>query len=98
MIAFLTICYCLIIWLVFYKLKLLPFNFVAKFFVGLIGVGGILTLLILMNVYQPYSDDFLVYQPVARIGARVAGRVVEVPVQANRPLQEGDVLFRIVFV
>lgn len=95
MIAFLTICYCSIIWLVFYKLKLLPFNLVAKFIVGLIGVGGILTLLILMNVYQPYSDDFLVYQPVARIGARVAGRVVEVPVQTNRPLQEGDVLFRI---
>ena len=67
----------------------------AKFIVGLIGVGGILTLLILMNVYQPYSDDVLVYQPVARIGARVAGRVVEITVQANRPLQEGDVLFRI---
>jgi multidrug resistance efflux pump len=48
-----------------------------------------------MNVYQPYSQDLLVYQPVARIGARVAGRVVEVPVQPNRPLQQGDVLFRI---
>ena len=68
MIAFLTLCYCSIIWLIFYKLKLLPFNLVAKFIVGIIGIGGILTLLILMNVYQPYSDDFLVYQPVARIG------------------------------
>ena len=95
MIAFLTICYCSIIWLIFYKLKLLPFNLVAKFIVGIIGIGGVLTLLILMNVYQPYSDDFLVIQPVARIGARVAGRVVEVPVQPNRPLQQGDVLFRI---
>jgi len=95
MIAFLTICYCSVIWLIFYKLKLLPFNLVAKFIVGIIGVGGVLTLLILMNVYQPYSDDFLVYQPVARIGARVAGRVVEVPVKPNRPLQQGDVLFRI---
>jgi multidrug resistance efflux pump len=95
MIAFLTLCYCSIIWLIFYKLKLLPFNLVAKFIVGIIGVGGIMTLLILMNVYQPYSDDLLVYQPVARIGARVAGRVVEVPVQPNRPLQQGDVLFRI---
>ena len=95
MIAFLTICYCSIIWLIFYKLKLLPFNLVAKFIVGIIGIGGVLTLLILMNVYQPYSDDFLVYQPVARIGARVAGRVVEVPVQPNRPIQQGDALFRI---
>ncbi len=95
MIAFLTICYCSVIWLIFYKLKLLPFNLVAKFIVGIIGVGGVLTLLILMNVYQPYSDDFLVYQPVARIGARVAGRVVEVQVKPNRPLQQGDVLFRI---
>ena len=95
MIAFLSLCYGAIIWLIFYKLKLLPFNLVAKFIVGIIGVGGIMTLLILMNVYQPYSQDFLVYQPVARIGARVAGRVVEVPVQPNRPLQQGDVLFRI---
>lgn len=95
MIAFLSLCYGAIIWLIFYKLKLLPFNLVAKFIVGIIGVGGIMTLLILMNVYQPYSQDLLVYQPVARIGARVAGRVVEVPVQPNRPLQQGDVLFRI---
>jgi len=95
MLAFLTLCYCSIIWLIFFKLKLLPFNLVAKFVVTAIGIGGILALLIFMSIYQPYSEDLLTYQPVARVGARVSGRVVEVPVQPNVQLQQGDILFRI---
>ncbi len=95
MLMFLTICYCSIIWLIFFKLKLLPFNLVTKCIVTIIGVGGIIALLIFMSIYQPYSEDLIVYQPVARVGARVSGRVIEVPVQSNIQLQKGDVLFRI---
>jgi multidrug resistance efflux pump len=95
MLAFLTICYCSIIWLIFFKLKLLPFNLVSKCIVAIVGIGGIIALLVFMSIYQPYSEDLLAYQPVARVGARVSGRVVEVAVKPDAQLKKGDVLFRI---
>ena len=95
MLTLIALCYCSIIWLIFFKFKLLPFNTLAKYIVSIIGVCGIMLLLIMMNIYQPYSTDLLVNQPVARVGARVSGRVVEVPVQVNTPLKKGEVLFQI---
>lgn len=95
MIAFLTISYCTLIYLIFYQFKLLRMTFTAKIVVPTIGVVGILGLLIAMNSFQPYSTDLVVYQPVARIGSRVSGRVIEVPVQPNVRLKKGDVLYRV---
>lgn len=95
MIAFITLCYCVFIWLLFFKIKIAPFDTKAKIIVTSIGLVVILGLLFTMNICQPYSTDLLVYQPVARIGARVAGRVLEVPVLANVPIQKGTVLFKI---
>ena len=62
---------------------------------ALIGIGGIIALLIMISIYQPYSTDLRVFQPVVEIVPRVTGRVIDVPVQPNAPLQQGDVLFRI---
>jgi multidrug resistance efflux pump len=95
MIAFLTICYCAIVWLIFIKLKLLPWNRGSQGAVAGIGVAGILTLVFAMNLFQPFSTDVRVYQLVVQIVPRVTGRVVEVPVRANMPVKQGDVLFRI---
>ena len=95
MIAFLTLCYCAIIWVVFFKLKLLPWNRGSQGAAVGIGIAAIFALLISMNLFQPYSKDVRVYQKVIQIVPRVTGRVVEVAVQANSPVKQGDVLFRI---
>ncbi|MBW1684611.1 MAG: HlyD family secretion protein [Deltaproteobacteria bacterium] len=95
MIAFLTLCYCAIIWVIFFKLKLLPWNRGSQGAVVGIGIAAILALLISMNLFQPYSKDVRVYQKVIQIVPRVTGRVVEVPLQANAAVKQGDVLFRI---
>ncbi len=95
MIAFITLIYCGLIWLLFFKLKLLPFNAVAKVSVSVVGVAGILTLLIFMTMYQPYSTNLTVYQNIVQVAPQVGGRVVEVPVQALAPVRRDDVLFRI---
>lgn len=95
MIAFLTLCYCAIIWVIFFKLKLLPWNRGSQGAVVGIGIAAILALLISMNLFQPYSKDVRVYQKVIQIVPRVTGRVVEVPLEANVAVKQGDVLFRI---
>ena len=95
MIAFLTLCYCAINWVIFFKLKLLPWNRISQGAVVGVGIAAILALLISMNLFQPYSKDVRVYQQVIQIVPRVTGRVVEVPIQANAAVKQGDVLFRI---
>jgi RND family efflux transporter MFP subunit len=95
MIAFITLIYCGLIWLLFFKLKVLPFNAAAKVIVSVVGVAGILALLIFMTMYQPYSKDLTVYQNIVQVAPEVGGRVVEVPVKALAPVKRGDILFKI---
>lgn len=95
MIAFLTLCYCGVLWLIFFKLKLLPWNRNSQLAAAGIGIVAILVLVLAMNLFQPYSQDVRVYQRVVQIVPRVTGRVIEVPIRANEPLKANDVLFRI---
>ena len=95
MIAFITLLYCGLVWLIFFKLRLLPFNAVAKISVSVVGVAGILALLIFMTMFQPYSKSLTVYQNIVQVAPQVGGRVVDVPVQALAPVRRGDILFRI---
>ncbi len=95
MIAFLTLCYAAIVWLVFIKLKLLQWNRGSQSAVVGIGLFGIFSLIVAMSLFQPFSTDVRVYQRVVQIVPRVTGRVIEVPVAENAPVAEGDVLFRI---
>jgi multidrug resistance efflux pump len=94
-IAFLTLCYCGLLWLIFFKLKLLPWNRSSQLAAAGIGIVAILVLVLAMNLFQPYSQDVRVYQRVVQIVPRVTGRVIEVPIRANEPLKANDVLFRI---
>jgi multidrug resistance efflux pump len=94
-IAFITLCYCGLVWLIFVKLKLAPWNRGSQATVAGVGLTGLLVLVVGMNLYQPYSKDVRVYQYVVEILPRVTGRVIEVPVKPHAPVQQGDVLFRV---
>ena len=59
------------------------------------GIIGISLTLLVMNYNHPFTANARSYFAVTPILPTVKGRVVEVPVQANAPLKEGDVLFRI---
>ncbi len=95
MITFLSLCYCILVWLIFFKLKLVEFNLRAKIIVTVIWVVGIGELLVLINLYQPYSEGAKVVQFTTPVVARVSGRIVEVSAQPNVPVKKGDVLFKI---
>ena len=80
MIALLTIIYCGILWLLFYKVKLIRPSKVSWSIaagVGVLLIGGIL---IILQISTPYSKQLVVFQRVVQIVPRVTGRVVEVPV------------------
>ena len=59
------------------------------------GIIGISLLLLIMNYNHPFTTNARIYFSVTPILPSVKGRVIEVPVQANAPLKQGDELFRI---
>lgn len=86
---YLSICY-----VVFRAFKI-PVNQWSLATTALIGGIGITLLLLFMNYNHPFTSNARIYFSVTPILPTVKGRVIEVPVQANVPLKEGDELFRI---
>ena len=94
MIAFLALVYCVGLYLIFIKLRLLPFNLPAQILAGMVGFFGLLVILFGMNFTQPFSVAMVVSEYTTPVVARVPGRVTEVPVQNNTPVKKGDLLFK----
>src|SRR3954462_2449252 len=87
--------YAFFVWLIFIKLKLLPWTTPWKVGVAIFPVVAIACLLLLLNIFAPTTSDVRVVNYVVPIVSQVRGRVIEVPVENNRPVKKGDVLFRI---
>jgi multidrug resistance efflux pump len=97
MIAFLTIIYALLAYLVFFVFKLLPFDLKNKIATAVLGLLFVCGILIAVNFFHPMTVDARVFQHIVQIAPRTSapGRVSEVPITPNTPLKKGDVLFRI---
>ncbi|HET9044871.1 MAG TPA: HlyD family secretion protein [Burkholderiales bacterium] len=88
--------YSFFVWLIFIKLKWLPWNTATQVIVVIIPVVGIAALILLLNIFAPSSADVRVYKYTIPIVSQVRGRVLEVPVvEGNVLVKKGDVLFRI---
>ena len=87
--------YSFFVWLIFIKWKLLPWTTPWKVGVAIFPVVMIAILLLLLNIFAPTTSDVRVVKYVVPIVSQVRGRVIEVPVENNRPVKKGDVLFRI---
>src|SRR5688500_16933888 len=87
--------YSFFVWLIFIKLKLLPWTTPWKVAVAIFPIVAIAVMLLLLNIVAPTTTDVRVVKYVVPIVSQVRGRVVEVPVENNRPVKKGDVLFRI---
>src|SRR4029079_9346841 len=83
------------VWLIFIKLKLLPWTTPWKVAVAIFPVVMIAALLLLLNIFAPTTTDVRVVNYVVPIVSQVRGRVIEVPVENNRPVKKNDVLFKI---
>ena len=93
--AILLAIYSFFVWLIFIKKKWLPWNTTSQVIVVIIPVVGMAILILLLNVFAPSTADVRVVKYVVNIVPQVRGRVIEVPVEPNRPVKKGDVLFRI---
>ncbi len=87
--------YAFFVWLIFIKLKWLPWTTPWKVGVAIFPVVMIAILLLLLNIIAPTTGDVRIVKYVVPIVSQVRGRVIEVPVENNRPVKKGDVLFRI---
>ena len=87
--------YSLVVWFVFIKMKWLPWNIGTQVTVVIIPIVALTALILALNVVAPSSADVRVIKYVINVVPQVRGRVTEVPVEPNRPVKKGDVLFRI---
>jgi len=87
--------YSLIVWLVFIKFKLLPWNTQWKVAVAIFPVVAMIAMLLLLNIGAPTTSDVRVVKYVVPIVSGTRGRVTDVPVANNQKVKKGDVLFRI---
>jgi multidrug resistance efflux pump len=87
--------YCFVVWLVFIKFKLLPWTTPWKVGVFMFPVIALATMLLLLNIGAPTTSDVRVVKYVVPVVPGVRGRVLEVPVENNRPVKKGDVLFKV---
>jgi len=93
--ALLLAIYSFFVWLIFFRFKWLPWNTAAQVTVALIPIVGMAVLILTLNVVAPSSADVRVIKYVVQVTPQVRGRVVEVPVEPNRLVKKGELLFRI---
>ena len=88
--------YSFFVWLIFIKLKWLPWNIYSQVTVVIIPIVALTIMILTLNVVAPSSNDLRVFRFTVPIVSQVRGRVIEVPIEeGNRPVKKGDVLFRI---
>ena len=87
--------YSFFVWLVFIKFKWLPWTTPWKVGVIIFPVVCLIAIILLLNIFAPTTTDVRVVKYTVPIVSQVRGRVIEVPVENNRPVKKGDVLFRI---
>jgi multidrug resistance efflux pump len=87
--------YAFFVWLIFIKFKWLPWTTTSKVTVVIIPVVALTALILTLNVVAPSSNDVRVFKYVVQVLPQVRGRVLEVPVEPNRLVKKGEVLFRI---
>ena len=93
MMAFLTLCY-LAVLAVLVWLKVLP-NKLSTWLSTIIWMGLLFVALYIPMEWGAPAGSMRIMTYTVQIIPNVAGPVIEVPVEANRPIKKGDVLFKI---
>ena len=91
----LLIIYSVFVWFIFFKKKWLPWNITSQVIVVTIPVVALTIIILFMNIVAPSAGEVRAQNYVIPIVPRVTGQVTEVPIEPNRPIKKGDVLFKI---
>ena len=87
--------YAVFVWLIFFKLKWLPWNTLSQVIVITLPIVGLTVLILALNVFAPSSHDVRVLKYVVNVVTQVKGKVIDVPAEGNQHMKKGDVLFRV---
>ncbi len=87
--------YSFFVWLFFIKLKWFPWNIYTQVTAIMLPIIALSAMILYLNIVAPSSHDVRVVNYMVDIVPQVRGRVVEVPVEPNRHILKGEVLFRI---
>jgi multidrug resistance efflux pump len=87
--------YSFFVWLIFIKFKWLPWNTTSQVTVVIIPIVALSAMILTLNVVAPSTSDVRVIKYVVQVIPQVRGRVIEVPVEPNRLVKKGELLFRI---
>src|SRR3954470_20395226 len=90
----LLIIYSVFVWFIFFKKKWLPWNITSQVIVVTIPIFALTVIILFMNIVAPSSHDIRAMNYVVPIVPRVTGTVTEVPIEPNRPVKKGEVLFK----
>jgi len=93
--ALLLAIYSFFVWFIFIKKKWLPWNTRSQVTVVVIPIVAMTALILTLNVIAPSTSDVRVIKYVVQVIPQVKGRVIEVPVEPNRLVKKGELLFRI---
>lgn len=93
--ALLLAIYSFFVWLIFIKKKWLPWNTTSQVTVVVIPIVAMTALILTLNVIAPSTSDVRIIKYVVQVIPQVKGRVIEVPVEPNRLVKKGELLFRI---
>ncbi|OKO87838.1 multidrug transporter [Bradyrhizobium sp. NAS80.1] len=86
--------YLILVWLVFFRLKLVRWGWASGTVAGLFGAFILAVFLAMFNYLTP-SGSFVVISRVMEVTPNVSGEVIDIPVKPNEPVKAGAVLFRI---
>ena len=89
-----TIAYFFLVRLIFFDFKLMKFNLFWKFIVFGLWVGALLTEILMLGQFTPYSKEAFVQSYVVQMAPEYGGRVKEVFITSNTPIKKGDPLFQ----
>jgi len=87
--------YAFFAWLIFFKFKWLPWNITTQVITVTLPIFALTTLILFLNIVAPATHDVRVVNYVVAVNPRVSGLVTEVPIQPNRLINKGDVLFKL---
>jgi len=87
--------YSFFVWLVFIKFKWLPWNIYSQVAVVVIALAGLTTMILVLNVVAPSSNDVRVINYSVEVVPRVTGRVIEVPIEGNRLIKKGTPILKL---
>jgi multidrug resistance efflux pump len=86
--------YIAFVWLVFFRLKILPWNWPWRIIAALVGIGILAVFVALLNYLTP-SGRIVVVGRVVEVTPNVAGQVTAIDVEPNVLMKAGAILFHI---